>query len=174
MFFRVKRILRVMWVISEQQKMPCCDGEYKVKINLQGILTLDNHFRRFGAFVTSDLLRLVNSLSPFSCTSSAHDDDPFYTPPFSLRPTTAPHSICSLLRTVSQDTLVFKARFVTRSDLVRVGTLSLIARNSALFSDDTEHGDLTISFQLRWFTFPLAIICCFLLRIVIYGYITFD
>ena len=63
----------------------------------------------------------------------------------SLRPNTSPRSIRSLLRTASEDTPGVTPRLITCSDL-NCPPGSSIPNNSASFSNNTEQGDLLISF----------------------------
>ena len=72
--------------------------------------------------------------------------------PNSLRPATTPHSICSLLRTASQDTPHKRGLSPVLTTIVRFGTLSQITCKNSSSSDDAGQGDILIPFQLRLFT----------------------
>ena len=128
---------------------------------------LERYFRSFGTFVKSNLLRSLNQHlyrqveQDDSCSIWIDKLNMTTSHPIrlsiSLRLTTTPHSLCSLLRTVSQDTPIIYPRLITLlTTIFRLGSLFPIGCNSALFSDNTEQGGLMISVQLRPFTFPLT------------------
>ena len=115
------------------------------------VLTVDHHFWGFGAFVKSALLRTFSfHIHMLKITTSY----PILLP-LSLHRTTTPHSECSLIRTVRQDTPVIKPNLISHSDHNRA-LLNSLPCKGASFSDDTRQWNLVTPFELRPCTSPLT------------------